>query len=323
MVNNPKLLPPQERLSDVGVLTTKTGCYPSSWSSDGNLLAFWNDKKGGPICSQAYVLDLNNPDHDKGDVVRISPGYGRALDPEFLPGDSMLMYTTTHQYEIKECEGDTIKPFFARMRSMNSIFTSSVRGEMGQQIKGSNAVDAQARISPTGKVMVFTSNRTVSYGIWRSNPDGSNPIPLIDGFYFAGEPRFSPNGEHVVFRARKNAPKPNKIAETSDLDLRETELYMCKIDGTELVRLTDFGAAVANPCFHPDGKHIFFSSNHHRSDGKRNLFVLNIVNNTVQQITSGDADETHPIVHPDGNRLAYSALFNDDREVFLANISMN
>lgn len=322
MVNKPQILPPQDRLSDARVLSTKTGCYPSSWSNDGHLLAFWNDRKGGPICSQAYVLDLNNPDHDKGDVVRISPGYGRALDPEFLPGDTTLMYTTTHLFEIKECYGDTVKPFFLRMRSMNTIFTSTVKGMMGEQIMGSNAVDAQARVSPDGKMMVFTTNRTVSYGIWRCNPDGSNPQPIVDGYYFAGEARFSPNGEHIVFRARKNAPKAKEIVGTSDLDLRETEIYMCKIDGSELVRLTDFRAAAANPYFHPDGEHILFSSNHHRSDNKRNLFALNIINNTVQQITSGDADETHPIVHPDGKRLAYSALFNDDREVFLANFSL-
>lgn len=317
------VLSPQDRLSNARVLTTKTGCRPSSWSSDGQRLAFWNDHMGRPICSKAYVLDLNDPELEMGNATQIGPGFGRVFDPEFLPGDSLLMLTTTHQYEIKECEGDSVAPFFARMRSMQSIFTTTVYGEMRDKIIASNAVDGQARISPNGDKLIFISSRAASYGIWRSLPDGSNPNPVIVGFYFAGEPQFSPNGEHIVFRGRQSPPEGYEGYLTADIDLRHSDLYMCKWDGTSVVRLTNLKAATANPVFHPDGNHIIFSSNHHRDDGKRNLFMLNIENNTLQQITTGDADETHPIVHPDGKRIAYSAVEHGDREVFLADLKMD
>lgn len=316
-------IPPKERLSNARVLTTKTGCRPSSWSSDGQRLAFWNDRMGAAICSEAFVLDLNDPELELGRATRISPGYGRALDPEFLPGDSMLMYTTTHLYEIKECEGDTTNPFFARMRSTQTIFTSTVNGEIRDQLISSNAIDGQARTSPKGDMMVFMSNRAASFGLWRCNLDGSNPVPVIAGFYFAGEPRFSADGEHIVFRACKRVPDDKDGYIEKDIDLRNTDIYMCKWNGTDAVRLTNLNAATANPAFHPDGKHIVFSSNHHRSDDKSNLFMLNIDNNTLQQITAGDADETHPIVHPNGKQIAYSAVINGDREVFVADLQMD
>lgn len=316
------IISPKDRLSNPQVLTTKTGSYPSSWSSDGRYLAFWNNLNGGPVCSRAYILDLNDPQLEMGRATQVSPGYGRAIDPEFLPGDSLLMFTTTHLFEIKECEGDTVKPFFLRMRSTQTIFTSTREGLIMDPLISSNASDGQARVSPRNNQIVFTSNRAASFGLWRCNLDGSNPVPTVAGFYFAGEPRFSADGEYLVFRGRRKAPEGNEGYLRKDIDLTKSDIFMCRWNGEDIVRLTNLKAASGTPCFHPDGEHIIFSSNHHRSDGKRNLFMLNINAHTLQQITSGDADESHPIVHPSGKSLAYSALSHGDREVFMADLFM-
>ena len=58
------------------------------------------------------------------------------------------------------------------------------------------------------------------------------------------------------------------------------ELYTCNIDGSDLKQITHLGKANWAPFFHPGGKKIIFSSNHHSKKGYDfQLFMINELSN--------------------------------------------
>ncbi|MFB3829613.1 MAG: protein kinase, partial [Bryobacteraceae bacterium] len=110
----------------------------------------------------------------------------------------------------------------------------------------STRVEGYPDISPDGKRIVFASDRTGNWEIWVSDPDGSKAVQLTN---MAGartiHPRFSPDGQQVVFDAV--------------LDASHRDLHLVGSSGGRVRRLTaesqNFRAS-----FSPDGKWLCFTS---------------------------------------------------------------
>ena len=82
-------------------------------------------------------------------------------------------------------------------------------------------------------------------------------------------------------------------------------IYVQKVDGTAVTRLTAEDADNAFPQFSPDGKSITFCSTR---SGVWNIYTMDLDGRNVVQITSGNTQSIHPTFSPDGTRLCYSAL---------------
>jgi Tol biopolymer transport system component len=61
--------------------------------------------------------------------------------------------------------------------------------------------DEDPRISPDGRRIAFTSNRTGAYEIWVCERDGSNPHPVTSQRTFAGSTAWSPDGRMLAYDA--------------------------------------------------------------------------------------------------------------------------
>ncbi len=60
--------------------------------------------------------------------------------------------------------------------------------------------DHNSQYSPDGKRIAFSSSRTGTYGIWLSDPDGSNAAPLfLKGGAHSATPRWSPDGRSILY----------------------------------------------------------------------------------------------------------------------------
>jgi Tol biopolymer transport system component len=74
------------------------------------------------------------------------------------------------------------------------------------------------------------------------------------------------------------------------------------------VRITDNGAANFGPYWHPDGRHIIFSSNMHDPKGRNfDLYLINIDTRKVERITHYEGFDGFPMFSHDGKQLVFAS----------------
>jgi Tol biopolymer transport system component len=111
-------------------------------------------------------------------------------------------------------------------------------GSGKKQLTNDQSTKALASVSPDGRLIAFTSNRSGSINIWRMDIDGGNVKQLTDGA-LDDTPRISPDGKWVVFISRRSGTET---------------LWKVPIDGGEPAQLSSkraWGASIS-----PNGKLI-------------------------------------------------------------------
>lgn len=299
------------------------------FSFDGSMLVFQAsyDKWNAP-CDQIFTMPIGGYEGDIANLV--STGKGRTTCAYFLPGDSTVLYASTH-LAADECpeaarpiNGKYVWPIYAEF----NIFVADLKGNIVQQLTDSPYYDAEATVSPDGQKIVFTSTRSGDLELWTMNIDGSNPQQVTTELGYDGGAFFSPDSKQLVFRAsRFNSEaekeeyvellKENMVAPTN------MEIFVCDVDGSNLKQITDLGGANWAPYFHPSGTKILFSSNHHSDSGRKfNIFSINMDGTGLQQITFDDTFDAFPMFSHDGKHLVFSSNRNNggtrDTNVFIA-----
>ena len=259
----------------------------------------------------------------------ISTGKGRTTCSYFLPGDSLILYASTHKAgdacpEVPHIEGEYVWPVY----DSYDIYVADLQGNIVRQLTDSPGYDAEATISPKGDKIVFTSTRSGDLELWTMNIDGSGKKQITSGLGYDGGAFFSPDGKKLVFRASR--PKtPEEVAKYKKLLSQglvaptNMEIYTCNADGSDLKQITHLGNANWAPFFTPDGKKIIFSSNYFSQGGfDFHLFMINTDGTGLEQITSVGNFNAFPMFSPDGRHLAFSSnRYNADPDhinVFIA-----
>jgi len=101
--------------------------------------------------------------------------------------------------------------------------------------------------SPDGRKVAFSSDRTGTWAIWVSDPDGRDPLQLTHGTgLWVGSPRWSPNGSLIAFDSVQEG---------------KSEIYVVPAGGGDPRRITRHQADNVVPGWSRDGKWIYFASN--------------------------------------------------------------
>lgn len=131
------------------------------------------------------------------------------------------------------------------------------------------------------------------------NQDGSDIKYLTNGDKFVSTPRFSPDGQKVVY--------------LSYLDGVSYVILKNLKDNTELV-VRAFEGIISAPRFFPDGKSILIS---HSSDGKTNILSLDLINGHTKTITQSPAINTSPSFSPDQKYLVFSSDMSGSQQLYV------
>ena len=78
-------------------------------------------------------------------------------------------------------------------------------------------------------------------------------------------PSISPNGEWILMQGTRSDASGYGY---------ETDLYVIKVDGTELTQLTFHPAYDENPVWSKDGRRIYFISSRGNASGKYNIWSM-------------------------------------------------
>ncbi|MCB0640753.1 MAG: PD40 domain-containing protein [Phaeodactylibacter sp.] len=323
------IYPQEQHFSTLRQLTFGGDNAEAYFSYDSKQLIFQaTNPDWGIECDQIFTMPIEGVGTSKPKL--LSTGKGRTTCSYFYPGDSTVLYASTHL-------GDEACPETPRMVNGKyvwaiyedfDIFKADKNGQILEQLTDNPGYDAEATISPDGQKIVFTSTRSGDLELWVMDIDGSNLQQVTDELGYDGGAFFSPDSKQLIFRASR--PKTEEAVKTyKDLlsqglvQPTNMELYVCNVDGSDLRQITNLGGANWAPYFHPSGKKVLFSTNHHTPSGRVfNIFSINVDGSGLQQITHDDTFDAFPMFSPDGKYLVFSSNRNNgdsrDTNVFLA-----
>tara|TARA_Y100000766_G_scaffold218620_1_gene190566 strand:+ start:370 stop:1458 length:1089 start_codon:yes stop_codon:yes gene_type:complete len=302
------------------------------WSFDDSKLIFQaTNEKWGQSCDQIYIIDTNNYNLDKEVPKMVSLGLGRTTCSYFMPGDSTIIYASTHLENAKcphvperRVNGKYVWPIY----DSYDIFIADLDGNIVKRLTDNDGYDAEATVSPTGDKIVFTSIRSGDLELYTCNIDGSDINQVTNELGYDGGAFFSHDGKKLVFRSSR--PKSEKeIKEYKDLLSRglvqptEMEIYTCNVDGSDLKQVTNLGNANWSPFFHPSNEKIIFCSNHESMMGfPFNLYMIDIDGDNLKQITYDEKFASFPVFSNDGKKIVFSSNRNNggtrNTNVFIA-----
>ncbi|MEE9350425.1 MAG: hypothetical protein V3U80_10295 [Flavobacteriaceae bacterium] len=302
------------------------------WSFDDKQLVFQASNHWDLKCDQIFVMDAKSLEHDHNVPQMVSTGKGRTTCSYFLPGDSTVVYSSTHLADVncppvpkkEDHGGKYIWPVYEGF----DIFTADTKGNQLKQLTNTPGYDAEPTVSPKGDLIVFTSLRTGDLELYTMKIDGSDVKQITTGLGYDGGAFFSPDGTKLIFRSSR--PKTEEeIKEYKDLlkiglvKPTNMELYVCNIDGSDLKKITDLGSANWAPFFHPSGKKVIFSTNHRTKTIPFNLYMINVDGTGLEQISFDPVFDSFPMFSYDGKKLVFSSNRNNkegshDTNLFIA-----
>ena len=197
---------------------------------------------------EIYELDL-----DDGSVNRLTNGYGVETAPEISPDGKFVTYTRigaaggNYQVVIASRNGKdpnniprvtgwdpTWSPdggrilFASNMRGSNQLYSVKLDGSGLQAITSLPALRGRSDWSADGNYIVTYSGPAWNRELYIMNADGSGVRQLTPGGGNSQGPSFSPDGKWVAFTAYFD-----KYG-----DDHGCEIYLIRVDGTDLRRLT-------------------------------------------------------------------------------------
>ena len=132
-------------------------------------------------------------------------------------------------------------------------------------------------------------------------PDGGGLAREVPGVPVgARRPRWSPGAEAIVFQAR---------------DGGQEQLWLYRDGESAAAKLSTGGFFDHQPCWHPDGDRIVFSSD--RRDDGFDIWELDVPTGLAWRLTDLPGDETEPAWSANGEDLVFIRQFEDEWSLML------
>lgn len=216
-----------------------------------SILDFSFSPDGKNICFSETVNDINRifvTDANKGYVCRQIT-------------NSDLDYTPVYSNDMNQI-------YFSRQEENGlSIWSYNLKDNFLSSIsRGMNPCPIK---DETSILCVRPSGGNGRYEIWKVNYDtGIEECIVSDASHSFTTPSVSPDGKWIVFVG------------SSEIDggtflYKNTDIYVCRINGTELTQLTYHAADDLSPVWSNDGKYIYFVSQRGSSTGTANIWRMN------------------------------------------------
>ena len=315
---------PRERhLSQVRQLTDGGENAEAYFSFDSRRLIFQSTRP--PFaCDQIFSMNLRG-----GDVRLLSAGQGRTTCSYFFPDGRHYLYATTHLAD-PGCPAppDMSQGYTWSLDPRYDIVVASLDDLTPRPLTSNEGYDAEATISPRGDRIVFTSLREGDIDLYTMKLDGSDVRRVTREPGYDGGAFFSPDGTKLVWRASRPAPGTalddyHRLLARGLIRPSRLDIYVANVDGSDVRRLTNNGAANFAPFFHPSGRKIIFCSN--LSDPARrnfDLYLVDVDGTGLERVTFHEEFDGFPMWSPNGKSFVFcSNRFNSkphETNVFLA-----
>jgi YD repeat-containing protein len=213
---------------------------------------------------------------------------------------------------------------------------------------------ALSMLQAGGGKVIFSSNRDGHAQIYTMNADGSGQARLTNDGANDDSPRWSPNGNKILFQSDRDNPStgyndiyvmnsdgtgqmrlttdPNddssaswspdgsKIVFQSIRNGQFYQVYMMNADGTGQVNLSNSVGSDGQPSWSPDGTRIAFASERDH-EGFASIYVMsaNGANQTRLTFSADDVTDEQPVWSRDGSKIAFVSTRDGNKEIYVMN----
>lgn len=306
-------------LSNVEQLTFSGDNGEAYWSPDGKQIIF-QSKRDGHGCDKIYIMNA-----DGSDKHMVSPGVGANTCSYFSMENDRIIFASTFGV-VDSCpprprsqDGKYIWPLFPY-----DIYSAKPDGSDLVRIRKNAGYDAEPTVSFLTGDVIFTSEIDDDLELFTMKMDGSQVKRITNALGYDGGPYFSPDAKKIVWRAWYPESAEDSLRWKENMALNQVEavplsIYVMDADGKNKVRLTHNAATNWAPSWHPDGKHVVFSSNMDDWNEEAQaygynfeLYMVAIDGTGLKRLTNNTYFDSFPMFSPDGKYLAFAS--NRDAE---------
>ncbi|MHC4507979.1 MAG: protein kinase domain-containing protein [Planctomycetota bacterium] len=297
------------------------------WSRDGRFLAF--SERSAPDQPAGIVL-LSVGTRETHRLTSPAPPSWGDRDPAFSP------------------DGQTLAFIRATNDNVDEIFIVPVAGGQPRRLTFDKLRVQGLDWTADGREIVFSSNRAVSFSLWRISASGGQPEPLAGVGEGALDPTIPAQGKRLAYTQQYNletniwrmelpkpagqAKAPTKFISSTRLDMcpeyspdgqsivfsstrsGSYEIWRCGSDGSHPIRLTSFGGPVGGaPRWSPDGQQLAFDS---RPEGHTDIFVVSPEGGPPQRLTAQSSDDWVPSWSRDGRWIYFTSNRGGDPQIW-------
>jgi len=164
-------------------------------------------------------------------------------------------------------------------------------------------------LSPDGKRMVFLKQLEGREQMFVANSDGSHERKVLGP---AGvdieDPAWSPDGTRLAYIRIEGDRK---------------SMHVMNLDGTADRAITPANQSPIHPEWMPDGRSILYCTDddlHPPLKNSAEIYRIDLASGKIATLISGGVN-TYPVPSPDGRKIAFRKFFDNNSEVFTANIN--
>lgn len=181
--------------------------------------------------------------------------------------------------------------FVSQLGAAKEVYTMDYDGNNPNAFTSNKSLNLFPALSSDNSKIAFVSDRP-DPGPWEiyiySLIDGTKlPFPHFNSF--ASTPSFSPDGTRIAFALK--TPRG------------DTDIFVSKLDGSDLTDITNNPAVDTSPTWAPSGRQIAFASK--REDDSLQLYVCDADGANVRPLVKERGEADSPSWSPDGKWVAF------------------
>ena len=306
---------PSFSITDIKQLSFEGDNGEAYFNHDNSKLIF-QSKREDSECDKLYLIDANGES-----LIPFSLTDGAFTCAYYSLNDTYIFFSSTMQ-DGPECpeiyQHPNPRKYIWPLRNYE-IFRWD--GSEAVQLTDYRGYNAEATIHPIEEKIIFTSLRDGDIDLYEMDYNGENLKRITTEFGYDGGAFYSPDGNNIVWRAWYPQTDKEKEQWSTNLtnmyiDAVPLDIYIAKRDGSDRKRLTSNGATNWAPSWHPDGKHIVFSSNmddwredYNAFGSNFELYIININTLKLTRLTNNDTFDSFPVISKDG-QIVFSSNRN-------------